>query len=333
MGAPTENGSSRPPPDPPLRPSLPFPKRLNRNVLTVAAALAGVTVLTVLVVASPSRPREATSMVAADAVPPSAAQPTFLDVPPRLPSAVLNRPSPSVAGAGRLVVGGTTTNSDRARSTREIAYQTALNSEVMVGNVPRRGSGASAWTGAPSLPPTVVAAPGPPDGALASPRVLPLASSDDTAARAVAADTPFALRAGTVITGFLMTGINSDVPGDVVGQTSREIFDSRTQQVLLIPRGSKLIGTYDNRTVRSGRLIVEWTRLLFPDGRSIALPHAKATDAIGESGLHDQVNHHYGRLFGTALLTPHLRRGCSSPNPSRRQRMDRCLPDRWPLAL
>jgi type IV secretion system protein VirB10 len=144
---------------------------------------------------------------------------------------------------------------------------------------------------------------------------LPLASSDDTAARAVAADTPFALRAGTVITGFLMTGINSDVPGDVVGQTSREIFDSRTQQVLLIPRGSKLIGTYDNRTVRSGRLIVEWTRLLFPDGRSIALPHAKATDAIGESGLHDQVNHHYGRLFGTALLMSAFTAGVQLSQP------------------
>jgi type IV secretion system protein VirB10 len=140
-------------------------------------------------------------------------------------------------------------------------------------------------------------------------------SVDTSAPRVAEPDAPFALRAGTVIAGFLVTGINSDVPGEVVGQTSRDVFDSRTQQVLLIPRGSKLIGTYDNHTVRSGRLIVEWARLLFPDGRSIPLPRANATDETGESGLHDQVNHHYGRLFGTALLLSAFTAGVQLSQP------------------
>jgi type IV secretion system protein VirB10 len=112
-----------------------------------------------------------------------------------------------------------------------------------------------------------------------------------------------------------LTGINSDLPGEILGQTSRDVFDSRTEQTLLVPKGSHLIGSYDNRSVSTGRLIVAWTRLILPDGRSWSLPHLAATDETGEVGLHDQVNHHYARVYGAALLTSVISAGVQLSQP------------------
>jgi len=126
---------------------------------------------------------------------------------------------------------------------------------------------------------------------------------------------PYTILAGTVIPGLLLTGVNSDLPGEVVGQTSRDVYDSRTQRALLVPRGSRLIGTYDNRSVGTGRLVVAWTRLILPDGRSVALPRLAGTDAEGQAGLHDQIDHHYGRVYGAALLTSALTAGVQLSQP------------------
>ena len=125
----------------------------------------------------------------------------------------------------------------------------------------------------------------------------------------------FAVHAGTVIPGLLLTGINSDLPGEILGQTSRDVFDSRTESVLLVPKGSRLIGSYDNRSANTGRLIVAWTRLILPDGRSLALPHLAAADERGQVGLHDEVNHHYGRIYGAALLTSVISAGVQLSQP------------------
>jgi type IV secretion system protein VirB10 len=113
----------------------------------------------------------------------------------------------------------------------------------------------------------------------------------------------------------LVTGINSDLPGEVLGQTSRDVFDSETQHNLLVPKGSRLIGTYDSRSVGTGRLIVAWTRLILPDGRSMMLPHLAGTDVEGQAGLHDEVDHHYGRVYGAALLTSALTAGVQLSQP------------------
>jgi type IV secretion system protein VirB10 len=133
--------------------------------------------------------------------------------------------------------------------------------------------------------------------------------------RVDSAGSPYTIRAGTLIAGLLITGINSDLPGEVLGQTSRDVYDSRTQQSLLVPRGSRLIGSYDNRSVGTGRLIVSWTRLILPDGRSMPLPRLAGTDEQGQAGLHDQVDHHYGRIYGAALLTSVLTAGVQLSQP------------------
>jgi type IV secretion system protein VirB10 len=117
------------------------------------------------------------------------------------------------------------------------------------------------------------------------------------------AGSPHTLRAGTVVPAVLLTGINSDLPGELVAQVSRDVYDSRTQRVLLIPKGAKLIGTYDNQVAAGqNRLLVAWTRLILPDGRSMRLPGLALKDLQGQTGVGGRVDNHGRRVFGNALL-------------------------------
>jgi len=130
------------------------------------------------------------------------------------------------------------------------------------------------------------------------------------------AGSPYTLRAGTVIPGLLLTGINSDLPGDLVAQVSRDVYDSRTQRLLLIPKGARLVGTYDNQAaVGEDRLLVAWTRLIFPDGRSLRLPGLALKDVQGQSGAKDQVDTHWRRAFGRALLLSAISAGVQLSQP------------------
>lgn len=114
---------------------------------------------------------------------------------------------------------------------------------------------------------------------------------------------PFEIREGTLIEALLITGIHSDLAGEVVAQVSRNVYDSQTQQTLLIPKGTRLIGTYDSQVaLDESRLLVAWTRLIFPDGRSIDLPGLGSKDMRGASGLTGRVNRHYWRAFGNAMM-------------------------------
>src|SRR5439155_11394487 len=81
------------------------------------------------------------------------------------------------------------------------------------------------------------------------------------------------------------------------------VYDSRTQRLLLIPKGARLIGSYDNQvTAGEGRLLVAWTRLILPDGRSLRLPGLALKDLAGQTGAKDRVDTHWQRVFGKALL-------------------------------
>jgi type IV secretory pathway VirB10-like protein len=114
---------------------------------------------------------------------------------------------------------------------------------------------------------------------------------------------PYEVREGTLVEAYLITGVHSDLPGEVIAQVSRNVYDSETQQVLLVPRGTRLIGTYDNQVaVDQSRLLVAWTRMVFPDGRSVALPGLGSKDGTGASGLTGRVNRHYWQAFGNAAM-------------------------------
>lgn len=111
--------------------------------------------------------------------------------------------------------------------------------------------------------------------------------------------------AGSVIAASLVTGINSDLPGMVIAQVTRNVFDSITGRVLLIPQGSRLIGNYDSQvTYGQSRALLVWQRLVLPDGRSLRLDNMPASDPQGYAGLEDKLNAHTGRLLkGAAIAT------------------------------
>jgi type IV secretion system protein VirB10 len=127
---------------------------------------------------------------------------------------------------------------------------------------------------------------------------------------------PYTLRAGTLIPGVLLTGINSDLPGDVLAQVSRDVYDSDKQQSLLIPKGARLLGTYDHQIAAGEvRLLVAWTRLILPDGRSLALPGLELVDRQGQTGATGEVDTHWRRVFGNALLLSALSAGAQLSQP------------------
>ncbi|MFT9297797.1 MAG: TrbI/VirB10 family protein, partial [Gluconobacter sp.] len=133
---------------------------------------------------------------------------------------------------------------------------------------------------------------GQPDRAAVSPdRIMPPAS-------------PYVLQAGTVIAGALNTKISSDLPGQIVGHVTQNVYDNPTGRFLLIPQGSTLFGAY-NSGISFGqqRTQIIWTRLIYPNGESLVLEKLPGGDAMGQSGLADQVNNHWGQIFRAALVT------------------------------
>jgi type IV secretion system protein VirB10 len=117
------------------------------------------------------------------------------------------------------------------------------------------------------------------------------------------AHTPYLLRAGFVIPSMLITGINSDLPGQVNAQVAQHVYDTPTGKHLLIPQGSRLVGTYASDVAYGqSRVLVAWQRIVFPDGRALDIGEMPGADAMGNSGFGDRVNNHYLRIFGSALL-------------------------------
>jgi type IV secretory pathway VirB10-like protein len=115
---------------------------------------------------------------------------------------------------------------------------------------------------------------------------------------------PYEVKAGTIIPGVLLTGVNSDLPGQLVAQVREPVFDTETGQHLLIPQGARLVGLYGHQTVYGQeRVLITWKRVIFPNGSSLSLKDGMpGTDALGAAGFQDEVNHHLVRVFGNALL-------------------------------
>lgn len=118
-----------------------------------------------------------------------------------------------------------------------------------------------------------------------------------------AAISPYEVKAGTVIPGVMITGISSDLPGMIVGQVSQNIYDSATGKYLLIPQGTKIVGSYDSMvSYGQSRALVAWNKLTFPDASSIFIGTMSGADQAGYAGFKDKVNNHYVKIFGSAIM-------------------------------
>ena len=115
---------------------------------------------------------------------------------------------------------------------------------------------------------------------------------------------PFVLQAGAVISAALITGIRSDLPGQITAQVTENIYDSPTGRILVVPQGTRLIGQYDNG-VQFGqrRVLLVWNRLIMPNGRSIVLERQPGADTQGYAGLEDGVDYHWWDLAKAAALS------------------------------
>jgi type IV secretion system protein VirB10 len=135
-----------------------------------------------------------------------------------------------------------------------------------------------------------------------------IANGGDTTTRNPASlqlsTSPYQVMAGTIIPAALVTGINSDLPGQVIANVTEAVYDTATGRFLLIPQGSRLIGRYDSQVAfGQRRVLLVWTRLILPDTSSISLDRLPGIDPAGYAGLEDGVDWHWDRILAGAALS------------------------------
>jgi type IV secretory pathway VirB10-like protein len=125
---------------------------------------------------------------------------------------------------------------------------------------------------------------------------------------------PYELKAGTIIPTVLITGLDSDLPGNILGQVSENVYDTVSGNYLLIPQGSKLIAKYDSiLSYGQERVLVCWQRIIRPDGTSLSLDCMPGIDKSGYAGFADQVDHHWWRVLTGIALGSLLSAGIQAP--------------------
>jgi type IV secretion system protein VirB10 len=178
----------------------------------------------------------------------------------------------------------------------------------------------SANISATVLPPGQISAPTPPvaaETAVQDHKLAFLSGAADqktvSSSRLEQPASSYVVQAGSVIQAALITGLRSDLPGQVTAQVTANVFDSPTGKILLIPQGARLIGQYDAQiSFGQSRALLVWTRLILPNGRSIVLERQPGADTEGYAGLEDEVDNHWGTLFKAAALSTLLSVGAES---------------------
>jgi type IV secretion system protein VirB10 len=125
------------------------------------------------------------------------------------------------------------------------------------------------------------------------------------------------LMAGTVISAALVTGINSDLPGQVIAAVTEPVYDTVTGKDVLVPQGARLLGQYDAQVAfGQRRILLVWTRLVMPDGSSVTLDRVAGSDVAGNSGLEDSVDLHWRQLLSGAVLSTLIGVGAELVQPN-----------------
>lgn len=126
----------------------------------------------------------------------------------------------------------------------------------------------------------------------------------------------YELKTGTIIPGVMISGINSDLPGEVSAMVTDNVYDTATGRHLLIPAWTKLFGRYDSSVAYGQRrALVVWTRLIYPDGSTLELGGMPGADVGGYAGFEDKVDNHFGRLIGFSILSSVMSAGLQLSQP------------------
>ena len=137
---------------------------------------------------------------------------------------------------------------------------------------------------------------------------------------------PYQVMAGTVIAAALVTGIKSDLPGDVIASVTEPVYDTATGRFLLIPQGSRILGRYNSQvSYGQSRVQVVWNRVILPDTSSLTLDNLAGSDPAGYAGLEDGVDWHWDRIVAGAALTTLLGVGAELAAPENRQEGNRIV--------
>jgi type IV secretion system protein TrbI len=195
-----------------------------------------------------------------------------------------------------------------ARGTSERPVAASAGAQVTGGSIVPAAAMGAAQAVTAGLPPA------------SRPAMIPTDRSEVRPATVRGPVRPYEVKAGTVVPAVLLTGLNSDLPGQLIGQVREPVFNTETGQHSLIPQGARLV-------YRQEQALVAWKRIIFPNGSSLSLKDGMpGTDATGAAGFHGQVNLHLVRVFGNALLLsvisagvqlsqiPDFGRGYAGPN-------------------
>ncbi len=202
---------------------------------------------------------------------------------------------------------GTRSPADEARDRARQEREAATASRLFLGGGSAGAGMAEALRGSTE---TAVAAPAPvagkrsPDAARRAFLEGGAGKPNESPERIVGPSSPYILQSGSVIPAALITGIRSDLPGQVTAQVTQNVYDSPTGRILLIPQGARLVGDYDSEIAAGQeRLLLAWDRLILPGGRSIRLERQPGADARGMAGLADRTDHHWGSMLRAALIS------------------------------
>ncbi|EJF0806185.1 conjugal transfer protein TrbI [Campylobacter coli] len=120
----------------------------------------------------------------------------------------------------------------------------------------------------------------------------------------------YEIKAGWNIPAILITGVNSDLPGQILAQVTQNVYDTSTGKYLLIPQGTKVVGAYSSNVIYGqSRLLVAWNKLIFPNGDTLNLDSMQGASQDGYTGFEDEVDNHYFRIFGSAFLLSSISAG------------------------
>lgn len=305
-----------------LRGEPPRVMRLSRKTLASIGAAGGIAIGGALLWAlQPSSPKSSDNLYSADtanrAEVVTGAPADYGKVPklgPPLPGD-LGRPIVAAQRDGEIVPvppmgsssAGTRSPADEARDRARQEREAAIASRLFLGGGSAGAGMAEALRG--SIEPAV-AAPAPlagersPDAARRAFLEGGAGKPNESPERIGGPSSPYVLQSGSVIPAALITGIRSDLPGQVTAQVTQNVYDSPTGRTLLIPQGARLVGDYDSEIAAGQeRVLLAWDRLILPGGRSIRLDRQPGADARGMAGLADRTDHHWGSMLRAALVS------------------------------